>query len=1087
MSLTVLQDESIGAEVVDDDDEIEGLTDSLKEMVQDQDVNPKLQCVIMDPSFSMVTVQSENSGIIWETTSSRCSSPWASEASTTSEAYSMEGSGPAGKVIFIMDEDKIVRKRKKTRGKLGERFKRPVSRPAPATELLGDERPAMVEVSVPNIRPQSTGENEEPASPKEDKEQDLFSIVSEGYEILNIIVPSRLPTVDEEETSEMAENLSYLEETKMIKSYSVSEESDTESSSTVVDMYGEAKAEGEDGEELVKPDISHSPLGSKPAGKDGTSDADYFEKFTLMDENTPADQPSRETEEDMLEKASEVAEMSENQEQSVSNDQEDFALSGDIEIASNRLDEVFYGSRCYNEPDDFPANRNLSEAEEELYAAEAEPSKCPLKESGSDLFGSEETVLTPIFLSPGPPKIIDPALLDEPRAMSFLYTDLYEEAVGDRMKGEDCSDVESTVSERSFQRKLSDADDQQWRKKKGRRWRKTLQSKRKVYPCPQMLSHNKDTTRHDKEACISEPPESYRDDSQDAGNAEALDYEMISRVEASEPSVAGTLPAKDDEAGEQPKCDSDFVEASSQDFPSGFEFGKLSRWISILQGRSEKIEDLVSELEQAYNSVEEKCKSDAQSLDDQNEEMVRALVNQFNKMSRSMGEKKKLRLEQLCGQIGTFQEHIESAKETLEMKAKEVEGPDQFALLSSSKDINKSLSKALESTLSLQPVVENYTRGTVGSEQKVLKDIPVPREPHLLAQEPSSATCTSVTIFWRVNEGDVINCFQVHCVEESQGEEHKVTVKESYCTLEELAPDRRYRVWVVALNYTGCSLPSEKLSFRTAPSVPVISLEQCTVCWDSATIRWSTGYPTTAETFTLEYCRQNASEGEGLRSISGIKNCEQSVPLQPNEKYLFYIKAVNFAADSEQSEATLISTTGTRFHLLKDTASPGLVLSKDNVVHYPEEAFNTAPNECQGILAELLSPRGHHYWETTVEGSQGYRIGVAYQMTPRDSRLGENRTSWCIHCVPTSTSCQYELLHDSTQAHIITAEVPTRIGVLLDSLRGHLSFFNAQSGQLLGSFCHKFTEPCYPALVLERPGTLALKPVTELPNFAKRC
>ena len=46
-------------------------------------------------------------------------------------------------------------------------------------------------------------------------------------------------------------------------------------------------------------------------------------------------------------------------------------------------------------------------------------------------------------------------------------------------------------------------------------------------------------------------------------------------------------------------------------------------------------------------------------------------------------------------------------------------------------------------------------------------------------------------------------------------EEYRVTVKESYCTLEELDPDKSYKVWVMAVNYTGCSLASERLSFKT--------------------------------------------------------------------------------------------------------------------------------------------------------------------------------------------------------------------------------------------------------------------------------
>lgn len=46
-------------------------------------------------------------------------------------------------------------------------------------------------------------------------------------------------------------------------------------------------------------------------------------------------------------------------------------------------------------------------------------------------------------------------------------------------------------------------------------------------------------------------------------------------------------------------------------------------------------------------------------------------------------------------------------------------------------------------------------------------------------------------------------------------EEYRLTVKESYCIFEDLEPDRCYQVWVMAINFTGCSLPSERAIFRT--------------------------------------------------------------------------------------------------------------------------------------------------------------------------------------------------------------------------------------------------------------------------------
>ncbi|VCW97852.1 unnamed protein product [Gulo gulo] len=81
---------------------------------QDEEGKTKQKCIISDPSFSMVTVQREDSGITWETNSSRSSTPWASEESQTSGVCSLEGStmnSPPGNVSFIVDEVKKARKR----------------------------------------------------------------------------------------------------------------------------------------------------------------------------------------------------------------------------------------------------------------------------------------------------------------------------------------------------------------------------------------------------------------------------------------------------------------------------------------------------------------------------------------------------------------------------------------------------------------------------------------------------------------------------------------------------------------------------------------------------------------------------------------------------------------------------------------------------------------------------------------------------------------------------------------------------------------------------------------------------------------
>lgn len=414
-------------------------SNSLKEVVQDPAVKPKFQCLMVDPSFSMVTVQSEDSGIVWETASSRCSTPWASEASSPSDSYSLEGPGTQGNIVIIMDEDK-VRRRKKTssRGKLGDRFRRPGSKlSGPA---IGEERPAMIEVSVPNIRCDDS-EAGPTTEGKSDKDQELFNLISEGFEILNIVVPSKLPTVDEECSTEMTDNLSYLEDTPKIKTKPKHETlaPTTIPQDTDVDIQ-EIKEDSQKG-------LSEIPA-NEQLKKDET-DMDYLEKFTLLDQHSPDGESEKpEPTQDIQQEEAHVPEEEQKVEDTV--DENSFVIVGEVEIPDDHLDEVFYGAGCKAETE-LPSHK-----EDEEHASGRFKT---LKECGSTLFGSQETILTPIFLPSGPPKIIDQDLLDEPRAMSFHYLDLYEDAIGDRKRDDDASDVESVVSEKSFKRRYSDSDD----------------------------------------------------------------------------------------------------------------------------------------------------------------------------------------------------------------------------------------------------------------------------------------------------------------------------------------------------------------------------------------------------------------------------------------------------------------------------------------------------------------------------------------------------------------------------------------------------------------------------------------------------
>uniref|UniRef100_A0A803TZ56 Cardiomyopathy-associated protein 5 n=1 Tax=Anolis carolinensis TaxID=28377 RepID=A0A803TZ56_ANOCA len=522
--------------------------------------------------------------------------------------------------------------------------------------------------------------------------------------------------------------------------------------------------------------------------------------------------------------------------------------------------------------------------------------------------------------------------------------------------------------------------------------------------------------------------------------------------------------------------------------------GQLDRYLDVLQERSLKIEGFVSEIEALFNSLEENCKEKEQHLEEQNENIIKTVVGHHDRTAQNFEGVKKTKMEYLYEKMVNFQEYIDTAKETLEAIIKEAEEMDDFTFLTVCTKLL--LLSAVEDILTLEKMpsefsqFKNYACGTANGDQ-TLKHIPVPQTPKLQPQDPNSATSTSITVYWTVNEEDVIDFFQVYCMEEYPGskeqsglvEEYRVIVKESNCILEDLEPGHSYSVWVMAVNYTGCSFPSDKSTFRTAPRIPVIKAEECTVCWNTATIRWSSSNPETTDSFTLEYCRQYSPEGEGLRSLAGIKRPEVKVHLESNVNYFFYVRAVNVFGTSDQSEAALISTKGTRFHIMKETAHPALQVSPNGtMICFPEDT--ELPN-CSPVLGELLPAQGWHYWETTVNGCAAFKVGICYSSPSHDSIMGQNNVSWCLHH-SSKESFVYKVLHNGEMSNVIVTEQPDRIGILLDYNAGRLLFFNAERGQVLSAIRHKFNHPAHPAFVLEQPGVLNLHTGMELPEFVKQ-
>ncbi|XP_060917557.1 cardiomyopathy-associated protein 5 [Labrus mixtus] len=506
--MTVLTPDEFTEQILEGSDEVEHLRNSLREAVHDDNVRPKMQCLMMDSSFSMVTMQGEDSGIAWETTPSRCNTPWASETGNPTVdpiapvvvRPATPGSVPAGKIIFVMDEELMSRRKKtKERGN-GQRSKADRQRQVlvESSENISG-RPELVEVSQPNVKAEGEGDEEELSDPPEDKEQRLFRLVSEGSEILNIVVPPKLATVDEEESKEMEDNLSYLEDSLVPKASEDIHDYELLMSTTESDA---ARAREVRPFTSIGPNVMDPPGApvARPPGVGATGNLDYFEAFTMIDAQAPGS-PAVVTQVQSEQEAEGTTESQEAEKPVSPNDNTTTMATATVdneksdtisleEITSELLDDVFYGGT----EDYVMKGLNRDDA-----GSAGMRSRNPSKPSGSNLFGSQEEILTPIFLPEGPRKIIDQILLEEPKAMAFLYTDLYEEAIGSRKKEED---TESMTSEKSFHSRHSD-----------REARGYLEKYVLIDETPAV-----EVEPADKEECRQEGPRTLSDDVYDTGD-----------------------------------------------------------------------------------------------------------------------------------------------------------------------------------------------------------------------------------------------------------------------------------------------------------------------------------------------------------------------------------------------------------------------------------------------------------------------------------------------------------------------------------------------------------------------------------------
>ncbi|XP_022604466.1 fibronectin type III and SPRY domain-containing protein 2 [Seriola dumerili] len=528
-----------------------------------------------------------------------------------------------------------------------------------------------------------------------------------------------------------------------------------------------------------------------------------------------------------------------------------------------------------------------------------------------------------------------------------------------------------------------------------------------------------------------------------------------------------------------------------------------------LQGKVAEMENFAGHLEEIFLTVEENFGRREQHLEQHYNDVLQTLSQRYDERAAGLEEEKKSKLEALYRQLLACGQALDASKELIETAQEIYRSRDKRLFLKTVMPAIKRIEEFAkeEPDLKLSTHLELNTPLADLSDVKTMMDsinvVPAPSAPVINPQMPNSATQTSLRVCWSLFSDDTVEYYELYyrpVLEDMPADstcaphESKVKVKETHCTVTDLLPNAQYELWVTATNTTGISPASEKALYMTVPSPPVIKQRECTSCPEAALIRWESGNTNPVDSYNVELSEMgtDGTESGVTESIVAVPTCQCLIQLQTGQRYLISVRAVNIGGPSDRSDVIIVSTTGTFFHLLEETAHPCLSISEDGfTMFYGDEELSISAmafddntfTRCVAVLGDLIPVRGRHYWEVEVDDGTEFRIGVAYMDTERSSYLGANNTSWCMRHILTPTRHKYEFLHNGWSPDLRITVNPVRIGVALDYERGTLSFFNVDLEQHLHTFhCH-FQSYVHPCFGLDNPGALTVHNSIEAPEY----
>uniref|UniRef100_A0A9L0JRR1 Fibronectin type III and SPRY domain containing 1 like n=1 Tax=Equus asinus TaxID=9793 RepID=A0A9L0JRR1_EQUAS len=457
----------------------------------------------------------------------------------------------------------------------------------------------------------------------------------------------------------------------------------------------------------------------------------------------------------------------------------------------------------------------------------------------------------------------------------------------------------------------------------------------------------------------------------------------------------------------------------------------LQRIISTLASKNDEIQNFIDTLNQTLKGVQENSSNILSELDEEFDSLYSILDEVKESMVNSIKQEQARKSQELQSQLSQCNNALENSEELLEFATRslDIKEPEEFSKVS-----------------------DNMTHLMVDFSQErqmlqTLKFLPVPKAPEIDPVECLVAD-NSVTVAWRMPEED--NKID-HFILEYR--------KTNFDGLPRVKDERCWEIIdnIKGTEYTlsGLKFDSKYMNFRVRACNKAVAGEYSD--------------PVTLETKALNFNLDNSSSHLNLRVED---TCVEWDPTGGKGQ-----EKVKGKENKGSGHVTSLKK-----HTRSGTPSPKRtsVGSRPPAVRGSRDRFT---GESYTVLGDTAIENGQHYWEVKAQKDcKSYSVGVAYKTLGKFDQLGKTNTSWCIH-VNNWLQNTFAAKHNN-KVKALDVTVPERIGVFCDFDGGLLSFYDANSKQLLYSFKTKFTQPVLPGFMVWCGG-LSLSTGMQVPSAVR--